>query len=78
MTPKKTITRDAFATQFAELEKIVRAFEEENISIDRGVALFEKGLILAQELKKHLSAVENTITTLKEHYRIPAVEENEK
>lgn len=77
MTPKKSPKHDSFATQFVELEKIVQAFEEEGMSIDRGMELFEKGLVLAEKLKKNLIEVENTIVTLKKRYDVDDASENE-
>lgn len=64
MTPKQS-----FASQFAALEKIVQSFEHEKMDIERGIEQFEKGVALAEELKKTLASVENKIVSLKERYR---------
>lgn len=65
--PKK---EKSFAKQFAELEKIVESFDQEDIHLDEGLERFERGLQLAEELKKTLSDVENTVETLKRRYSL--------
>ncbi|PIW36700.1 MAG: exodeoxyribonuclease VII small subunit [Candidatus Kerfeldbacteria bacterium CG15_BIG_FIL_POST_REV_8_21_14_020_45_12] len=65
----KAVAAQSFAKQFTELEEIVASFDEEEVSLDEGLKRFERGLQLAEELKKTLETVENTIDSLKERYR---------
>ena len=60
----------SFAQQFEELERIVASFEEENTDIDASLAQFERGLHIAEQLKKTLSTTENRIEQLKKKYSI--------
>lgn len=69
-TGAKTAAGQSFAKQFAELEKIVASFEEEDVTLDEGLKRFERGLQLAEDLKKTLESVENTVESLKERYRV--------
>jgi exodeoxyribonuclease VII small subunit len=48
-----------------ELESIIAWFESEDVDIDKAVAKYEQGLALANELKKRLKEIDNSITKLK-------------
>ncbi len=64
--------KQSFADAFAELEAITEWFETQDIDLDEGLKKFERGLVLANELKTKLAAIENTVITLKKHYETPA------
>lgn len=68
MPKKKSTTTNSFAKDFAELEKIIASFEKEDLDLDDSMQQFERGLQLAEELKKTLATVENKIETLKNKY----------
>lgn len=57
-----------FEKSFSELEDIVEKFESGTISLDESLKQFERGLELAQELKKRLSDVENKIAEIKQKF----------
>lgn len=60
---KKSIS---FAASFHELEEITRWFDsQEQLDLDAGLKKFERGLELAQELKKKLAEVENKVEEIK-------------
>lgn len=55
-----------FAEAFIELEQITRWFDsQEGIDLDEGLKKFERGLTLADALKKKLSEVENKVEEIK-------------
>lgn len=69
MAEKKKSVSQSFAKDFEQLERIVARFEEEEtVDLDKSVKEFEKGLQLAEKLKKMLDGVENSIQTLKSKY----------
>ncbi len=55
-----------FAKQYAELEKIVAWFEQENIDLEEGIKKFEEGIVIVKELKQYLGAVELKVKELKQ------------
>lgn len=58
-----------FAQSFEELEKITEWFEsEEALDLEKGLAKFERGLELAQELKASLFEVENKVNEIKKKF----------
>jgi len=54
-----------FEKSYAELEAIVAELESGKFSIDDSVKKFERGLTLAQSLKKKLTDVEKKVETMK-------------
>lgn len=66
----KQKTPSSFAKDFQELEKIVAAFEKNSLDIDESLEQFERGLQIAERLKKTLETAENRIVTLKKKYRV--------
>lgn len=59
-----TKKNEDFAAKMNELEEIVQWFENSDIDISEGLKKFEAGSKLAQELKKQLDDVENTVTKI--------------
>ena len=55
-----------FAKQYAELEKIVAWFEQENIDLEEGIKKFEEGIVIVKELKQYLGGVELKVKELKQ------------
>lgn len=72
MPKKKTAssTTRSFAEQFEELERIVTLFESGKLDVDESLKYFEKGLQLAEQLKKQLESVEQQVTSLKRKYTV--------
>lgn len=63
MSSKKT---ENFAKQFEELEEITKWFDSnDQADLDIGLKKFERGLELADGLKKKLNEVENKVEQIK-------------
>ena len=60
-----------FEPALKELESITAWFESTDADLDQGLAKFERGMILAAQLKEHLSAVENKIENIKLKFDAP-------
>lgn len=58
-----------FTEAFNELEKITEKFESGNTDLDQGLQEFERGLTLANELKKKLQEVENKVRIIKAKFK---------
>lgn len=71
MKSKKT-SKKSFADDFSALERIVQSFETKNLNLDDSLEAFEKGLQIAERLKKTLEGVENKMIALKKKYHIDA------
>ena len=61
--------KQSFAKAFAELEKLVEDFESGKIDLEESLQKFERGLELAQQLKKRLSEVENKVENIKTKFK---------
>jgi len=67
MTAKKKELN--FSEAFKELEEITSWFDsEEQLDLDAGLKKFERGLELAEDLKKKLAEVENKVEEIKEKF----------
>ncbi len=55
-----------FENSLKELESIVSSLESDEISLDRSIELFEKGIKLSNECRKTLETAERKIKTLTE------------
>ncbi len=61
--------KQSFAKSFEELEEITQWFEgEESGDLEKGLKKFEKGLLLAKELKEKLAEVENKVLEMKKKH----------
>lgn len=54
-----------FTKTYTELETIVKEFEAERVDLDEGLKKFERGLVLAKQLKDKLKEVEQKIEQIK-------------
>ncbi len=61
-----------FGGKLAELESITEWFESENVDLNEALAKFERGMVLADELKKELQQVENRVEKIKQRFDTPA------
>lgn len=55
---------------FDELESIVTQFEKGGIDLDKSLALFERGLALAEQCKSRLKEVENKVIDIKKKFSL--------
>lgn len=62
--PKSKGQNFNFKQSYAELQKIVEWFEQEDIDLEEGIKKFEEGGKLVKELKQYLHSVENSIVKL--------------
>ncbi len=60
----------SFGKSLEELEKITVELESGDIGLEESMQKFEKGLIVAEKLKKYLNETENTITTMKKKFDV--------
>ncbi|MEE1245326.1 MAG: exodeoxyribonuclease VII small subunit [Acutalibacteraceae bacterium] len=56
-----------FEKSLEELEKIVNTLENNDISLDKAIELFEKGMELSNTCRKTLEKAETKITALTEN-----------
>jgi exodeoxyribonuclease VII small subunit len=57
-----------FGKKLAELEKITEWFESDSVDLNESLAKFERGMQLADELKKELQDVENRVEKIKQKF----------
>lgn len=55
-----------FEKSLSELEKVVSALENTEVSLDEAITLFEKGVELSNQCRKTLENAEKKISTLTE------------
>ncbi|MBQ4119730.1 MAG: exodeoxyribonuclease VII small subunit [Clostridia bacterium] len=53
-----------FEKSLIELENIIKNLENDEVSLEESIALFEKGIKLSNECRKTLETAENKIITL--------------
>jgi exodeoxyribonuclease VII small subunit len=61
-----------FGTKLKELEAITAWFESDEVDLDAALAKFERGMQLADELKRELQRVENRVEKIKARFDGPA------
>lgn len=66
-----------FEKNLGELERVVKALEDTNISLDDMIALFEKGVGLTRECTSALDAAEQKITVLMKNRETGKIEEQD-
>lgn len=57
-----------FASELAELEKIVESLESENSTLNNAIDRFEAATIKANQLKKYLATAQLRVETLKKDF----------
>ena len=62
MPPKKK--EPGFDARLAELQDIVARLENEDLSLEAGVALFKEGVVLARACRKQLESAKNEVMVL--------------
>lgn len=62
----------SFEDAYAELETTVRRLEEGNLPLEEALALYERGIILAQLCARHLDAAELRVEELSQAVSEPA------
>lgn len=58
---EKTLEKRNFEESVADLEKVVRELEGGTLSLDDSLRAFERGILLARECEKHLTAAKGRI-----------------
>jgi exodeoxyribonuclease VII small subunit len=61
---KKNKTEDSYEQIFVELESIVEKMDSGDISLEKSLELFEKGMGLLKDGKKKLDQAESKVKTL--------------
>lgn len=69
--------KNNFEKNLGELERVVKALEDTNISLDDMIALFEKGVGLTRECTSALDAAEQKITILMKNRETGKIEEQD-
>lgn len=64
-TPKAPQT---FEEKMAELEAILDWFDSNDVTLDKSVQQFERGMRLAEELEKDLSKARNKVEVIKQKF----------
>jgi exodeoxyribonuclease VII small subunit len=67
MTDKKKTLK--LATAFKELETLADQFDNQKIDLEEGIEKLERGLELAEFLKKELSSIEHKVARIKKNYQ---------
>lgn len=57
-----------FTEKLAELEQITEWFESDKVDLNEALAKFERGMALAEDLKKELQVVENKVEKIKQKF----------
>lgn len=71
--PKKQ-SQQSLQQLFDELESIVAQFEKGGIDLDKSLALFERGLVIAAQCKARLKEVENKVIDIKKKFSLSSDE----
>jgi len=56
------------AEKLTELEELLAWFEQDDLDIEEALKKYEKGQVLAADIKKRLGEVENKITVLEKRF----------
>jgi exodeoxyribonuclease VII small subunit len=57
-----------FANAFEELEHITEWFERDDVDLEEGLKKFERGMVLASDLRKRLLEADVKIRTIEERF----------
>jgi len=61
-------TKQSFARAFQELEEITKWFERDDVDLEEGITKFERGMILASELRERLKSAEVKIEQIRKRF----------
>lgn len=67
--------KNSFEKNLAELEQVVKALEDNDVSLDKMIELFEKGVGLTKECTDALDSAEQKITVLMKNRNSGEIEE---
>lgn len=59
-----------FGESFEQLNNIVEQLESGSADLDKALVLYEEGLKIVQDCKKHLTQVENKVKVIRESYSL--------
>ncbi len=65
MPPK---TKLPFSKAFAELEAITQWFERDDVDLEEGLQKFERGMVLAEDLRMRLADAEVKIEAIRKKF----------
>jgi exodeoxyribonuclease VII small subunit len=60
-----------FEKSLTQLEAITTWLESSDADLDQGIAKFERGMELSQELRAHLTQIENRIEKIRQKFEAP-------
>lgn len=60
--------KSSFAKLFVELEAITAWFESDSIDLEEGLEKFERGMVIAKELRERLQSVEVRIEEVRKKF----------
>jgi exodeoxyribonuclease VII small subunit len=63
-----------FGAKLKELEAITEWFESDEVDLNAALAKFERGMQLADELKKELGEIENRVDVIKRKFDAPSAD----
>lgn len=66
-----------FARDLAELEAIVEWFESGEADLDAALPKFEKGMVLATNLKQYLETMQTKVEVIKQRFDQPTSKSNQ-
>ena len=66
------MSKSDFGSQLKELEAITEWFESEEVDLNEAIAKFERGMELADTLKKELEQIENRVEKIKQRFDGPS------
>ncbi len=65
---EKAAKKFDFTKGYEELEGIVQEFESRELDLEKDLAKFERGLLLAQKLQNRLKEIENTVKEIERKF----------
>lgn len=68
--------KDSFESSLESLEKIVEELESKDLPLEKSLEMFEKGVGLYKDCKKHLDKVEKKVAKLSESLEEELLEED--
>ncbi len=63
-----SVSKDSYQSRSAQLDEILDKLQNGNLDIDQATEAYEQGMILVQELERHLKLVENKVKKIKNNF----------
>ncbi|HSX43861.1 MAG TPA: exodeoxyribonuclease VII small subunit [Candidatus Saccharimonadales bacterium] len=58
-------SKENYQSLKVELDKVLAKLQDGDLLVDEATKIYEKGMLLIQELEKHLKTAENKVTKIK-------------